>query len=516
MQRRTNIVLITVDAWRYDAVGVAPDRHRLEEYGLVEKLHTPNLDRFANEGVYFSNAFVTAPHTPPSHASIMTGLYPPQHGVRSFCYERLPADVRTLAEALRDQGYATITLRESEDVSEPGILEKVDVLRGFDRMVHSLDGLTEAAREAAARHQPVFTFLHLWDLHAPYLYCDWAKRTGVLDRLWESAPSLSRQYSVQPPDVGRMSEKAWMDFQRKVAARIEDADLRTRTLLELYIDGVSWFDQYRWPVVEVALKEGRLWDDTVIFLFADHGEGLNPSGEGFQVLGHGQSLLDDVLRVPLLVRGLPGISATETGVQVSLVDLAPTVLDILDLDPEELIQLNAGDKACGRSLLRLLTDGRGDGVCADRLVFAELCRAETDQQSLVPQYLYQRCARGNGYKFYCHNGPIWMDRFLDWRDRIDSKWRSGLRRFGLLDDDRSLVVDDDVGCDKLHWIDLEEDPDEANPRPWHGEIPEEAAELRDALEQLYEHTIRGPAIERDALDESALRNRLAALGYLED
>ena len=511
-----NIVFITSDAWRYDALGVAPDKHRLSRYNLAQRLHTPNLDRFASEGAYFSNAFVTAPHTPPSHASIMTGLYPPQHGVRSFCYERLPPHLKTLAEVLRGEGYATITLRESEDISEPGILEKVDVLRGFENTVHTLDDFAAASRRAHQAGCPVFAFVHLWDLHAPYLYSDWARKAGWLDPLWDTADALSRRWHVPYPDPDQISEKAWIDFQRAVAARIADTDLRIRTLLELYVEGVNWFDRHRWPAVESTLKEGGLWDDTVVFVFADHGEGVHPDGRGFNVVGHGQSLLDDLLRVPLLVRGLPGVAPRQIDAQVSLVDLAPTVLDILGLEAADPLGLNAHESACGQSLMPLVRSATSQHARSSRFIFAELCRGAGAEQTLVPQYLYQRCARGNGHKLLCHNGPIWMGRYVDWRDSVARRWRGGLRRLGMTSGSPSVVVEDGAECDRLHWVDLGEDPDEQHPQSWGGAAPLAVRELRAALDGLYGESIRGPAITSDEADESALRRRLAALGYIEE
>jgi len=511
-----SIVFITLDAWRHDALGVALDKHWLSRYELAQRLHTPNLDRFAGGGAYFPYAFVTAPHTPPSHASIMTGLYPPQHGVRSFCYERLPSNVSTLAEVLRHEGYATITLRESEDLSEPGILEKVDVLRGFGTTVDTLDGFAVASRQAGERGHPVFAFLHLWDLHAPYLYSDWARRAGLLDPLWHSAHALSRRWTVPCPDPDQISEKAWMDFQRNVAGQIQDINVRIRTQLELYVEGVSWFDRHRWPAVVSTLKEAGLWNDTVVFVFADHGETVHPDGTGFNVIGHGQSLLDDVLRVPLLVRGLPGVAPKRIDAQVSLVDLAPTVLDILGLDASDPLGLNDQQRACGQSLMPLTRSSASRHTGASRCVFAELCRGAGPEQTLVPQYLYQRCARGNGYKLLCHNGPIWMERYLDWRDSVARKWRGGLRRMGVDRGRPSVVVEDGADCDRLHWVDLEQDPDEEHPQGWGRDVPRGVVDLRTALDRLYEDSIRGPAIARDDSGESALRRRLAALGYIEE
>ena len=111
IQDLPNIVFITVDAWRFDALGIAPDERWLTHYGLDDRLATPNLDRFASQGVFFTQALSSSPHTTSSHASIMSGLFPPQHGVRSFLYERLPDDIETLAQRLSRLGYETIALR---------------------------------------------------------------------------------------------------------------------------------------------------------------------------------------------------------------------------------------------------------------------------------------------------------------------------------------------------------------------------------------------------------------------
>jgi arylsulfatase A-like enzyme len=446
----------------------------------------------------------------------MTGLFPPQHGVRSFCYERLPASIKTLAEVLRKAGYATITLRESEDVNEPGILEKVDVLRGFDTVVHNLADFEACAQEASRRGQPVFAFLHLWDLHAPYLYCDWAKEKELLNQLQKKAQVLSESWGVRLPDSDEMSEKAWIEFQRRVAMGIDDKALRVRTLLEWYVEGVTWFDRYRWPTVEATLKDSGLWDDTLIFVFADHGESIHPDGKGLNVVGHGQSLLDDVLRVPLLVHGVPGVESKQIRTQVSLADLAPTVLDALELEEPDPLGLDDYEVPHGRSLIPLLNSRRSGLESAPSLHFAELCRGESDQIELSPQYLYQRCVRGKGYKVLCHNGPIWMERYLNWQDWIARKWHGGLRRLGLLPNTPSVVVDDQADCDRLYWIDLKEDPDEKNPQSWQDKVPEVVVQMRLALDKLYEEPVRGPAIEYDGADETAVRERLAALGYIEE
>lgn len=512
LRERRNIVFITLDAWRYDALGLAPDRHWLQRYDLEGRLHTPNLDRFASQGVYFPQALATAPHTTVSHASLMTGLFPPQHGVRSFFHERLPKETKTLAEILDDHGYLTVALREGEDTSDPGILQKVDVLRGFARVVNSLEDLVLLGREAAAAERPVFAFLHLWDIHAPYTYSDWARQVGGLDRFWAKAHELADRWGVPPPRAEALCEQEAMDFQNRVADAIQDVDARIRALFEWYVEGLNWFDGLRWPAVEAALREAELWDETLIFVFGDHGEGVHPDGQGRDVFNHSQSLLDDVLRVPLVVHGLPGFSDQVVHDQLSLVDLMPTVLELLGTElPDSL----ASQEMRGRSLLPLLNSGSSLG---QRLHFAELCRGGPDFTLAAPspQYIYQRCARGSGYKAVCHNGPVSMNRYVGWQDQIARKMRAGLRRMGMASGHSSVIVEDGAECDRLHWVDLEEDPDEEHPRRWGKAVPQPVLDLRTALEGLYEDSIRGPAIADDECEEPALRRRLAALGYIED
>ncbi len=513
MTNRPNIVFITIDAWRYDAFGPAPDKHWLDRYGLSSKLHTPNLDRFAAESVYFTQALASAPHTTVSHASIMTGLFPPQHGVRSFFYERLPMEVKTLAEVLGEAGYLTVTLREAEDPGEPGILQKVDVLRGFEATINDLRHLTTLGQQAMADGRPVFAFLHLWDIHAPYLYSNWAKQNGCLDALWLKVSSLAEKWGIDPPEPSLLSEKIMMDFQRRVAERIPDVVGRIEMLFDWYVEGVTWFDRHRWPVVENILKESGLWENAIIFVYGDHGEGVHPDGHGIKVFNHGQSLLDDVLRVPLLVHGLPDTTPKIIDEQVSLVDLVPTVLKLLGIDPSESLGDSGLHELGGHSLLP-----RVNGQAYDRpppLHFAELCQGGPDftlaQPS--PQYLYQRCVRGNGYKLLCHDGPVLMQRYSSWQDRIHRLGRKLVRKLGQAQEPH--FIEDRATCRQLYWTDLQADPDELEPHHWQQDVPAEAIDLRAAVETLYQSAIRGPAIDTSDFDESAVLQRLAALGYVE-
>ena len=509
---RPNIVFITIDAWRYDGLGAAPDKGWLETYNLLSRLRTPNLDRFASGSLLFTQAVATAPHTTVSHASIMTGLFPPQHGVRSFMYERLPENIKTLAEILQNQGYRTVTLREAESSAEPGILQKVDVLRGFETTINSLEQLVRAGHRANDDEQPVFAFLHLWDLHAPYLYSNWAARSGALEAAWPKLQALADRRQIALPEMAAVTEHSMMAFQRALASVIDDVDQRTQLLFKWYIDGLNWFDQYRWPAVETALKAAGLWQNTILFVYGDHGEGVHEDGHENKVFEHGQSLLDDVLRVPLLIHGLPDIEPALIGDQVSLVDMAATVLDFLGADFAKSLTSQGFAAPHGRSLLPLAY--RSQQIGWPPIHFAELSTAGPNFTLALPspQFLYQSCARIAGMKVLYHRDPIHMKRYLNTQARLQNLHRRVRRKLAASQDGPRTDL---AGKGSWYWTDLRSDAHERRPRRWRHDAPGAAAVLRSALEALYQDSRRGPPIELAGFKESAVLERLYALGYVE-
>ena len=304
---RPPVILITIDTLRAD---------RLSSYGS-DRVETPHIDRLAAEGVRFDNASSTVPFTLPAHSSIMTGLYPPSHGVRENVGYVLGAEQVTLAERFRDAGYRT-----GGFVSAFVLDARWGIGRGFDTYVddfdldsmaganlgsvqrpgpetiaHALEWLDETAASgdggAAGRTtgSPFFLWLHLFDPHDPY----------------------------EPPEPFR-SEYEGRPYDGEVA----------------YTD--SLIGGFR-----SALEQRGLFDESVVVLTADHGEGLGDHGESY----HGFFVYDSTVHVPLIVR-LPGGVEGGRAVAgaVSHVDIAPTLAELLDL---------AGTGAeQGRSLLRAM------------------------------------------------------------------------------------------------------------------------------------------------------------------
>jgi arylsulfatase A-like enzyme/Tfp pilus assembly protein PilF len=307
---RSNIVLITIDTLRAD---------RVSSYGS-RRVQTPALDTFADEGVLFSNAASTVPFTLPAHTSIVTGLYPPGHGVRENVGYVLDESVPTLAEVLAEEGWVTAGF-----VSAFVLDRRWGIGRGFDHYFDEFNladfetpnlssvqrpgdvTIAEALRWLDSRPQEkeFFLWLHLYDPHDPYT----------------------------PPEP-------WKSLH---PGRPYDGEVA-------YTD--SLIGEFR-----AALEERGLLDESLVILTADHGEGLGDHGEA----SHGFFVYDTTIRVPLIVRrpgGVDGGRVVDSA--VSHVDLFPTVLDSFGL--------TAPKRVHGASLLPLI---RGEAADPGREVYSE-------------------------------------------------------------------------------------------------------------------------------------------------
>jgi choline-sulfatase len=280
--RPPNLLLVTVDTVRADHVGAYGDR----------SAETPNLDRLAREGVRFDQADSAAPLTLPSHATILSGLLPPHHGLRNNGAGRFPADRETLGTRLSAAGYRTGAF-----VGAFVLDHRYGLARGFDVYDDEIPrdpdspATLEAERPGSAvvdralswldrgeEDRPFFAWVHLYDAHAPYL----------------------------PPEPFR-SRHAGSPYDGEVAS----VDHQVGRLLD-------WLD-----------RRG-LASSTVVAVAADHGEGLGEHGERT----HGFFLYEATLRVPLLLRAPERIaSGRVVRAAVGLVDLAPTLAGLLRIPP---------------------------------------------------------------------------------------------------------------------------------------------------------------------------------------
>jgi arylsulfatase A-like enzyme/Tfp pilus assembly protein PilF len=280
--RGCNVLLITIDTLRADRVGA---------FGGPAGL-TPNLDRLASEGVQLTRAYTAAPLTLPAHASILTATSPPVHGLRTNGLFRLGPAIPTLGTVLKGAGYRTGAF-----VGSFVLDARFGLNRGFDEYddrygeKHAGDPAEGAERRGedvvkpalawingtAASSQspgpqvpsPWFAWIHLYDPHEPY-------------RAPEPYASQHQPYD----------------------AEVAYADAMVGRLL-------------------AGLPQGAL-DRTAIMVAADHGESLGEHGER----SHGVFIYDVTMRVPWIIR-TPGLRHAASDDLVRLIDLAPTMLDLV-------------------------------------------------------------------------------------------------------------------------------------------------------------------------------------------
>lgn len=277
-----NVALITLDTTRAD---------RLGSYGY-EKAETPNLDRLAREGVRFADAVSPAPITLVAHTSILTGLDPYHHGVRHNGQYRLDPSASTLAETLKAKGYETAAF-----VSAFVLDARYGLAQGFDRYddrTKTLPGqpfgglgerTAEAVTDAALAWlggrdgaKPFFLWVHYYDPHAEY----------------KPPETFARRFPASPYD----GEVAYMDSQ---VGRLLKAIEKTGEKLLVVVAG-------------------------------DHGESFGEHSE----FTHARLLYEPTQRVPLILWSPASISRPQVvdEVVVGLVDIFPTILDLLSIEDQ--------------------------------------------------------------------------------------------------------------------------------------------------------------------------------------
>jgi arylsulfatase A-like enzyme len=298
-ESRPNIVLIVVDTLRAD---------HLESYGH-HRPTSPSIDAFAGSAIRFERAYSSAPWTKPAVASMFTGLHPSSHAVLGL--ERsLPQSATTLAERLRDAGYATGAvishhLIGSEFGFDQGFSHFLeDQARGHRHL--STGPVTRQAEDLVdslrSEGQPFFLFVHYFDPHFAYLrhpeYGFSSERPARIH--WERGIAKLRVLDP-PPDA---EEIAYLESAYDEEVRYTDAGIGR--LLD-------------------SLRARDLFDDALIVITSDHGEEFYEHGW----LGHTIGVTEELVRVPLIIR-LPGGLHRGKVIEepVSLVSLGSTVLDI--------------------------------------------------------------------------------------------------------------------------------------------------------------------------------------------
>ena len=290
---KPSILLITLDTTRADAIG--PEASGIE---------TPAFNAIAARGRRFRQAYATAPETLPSHASMMTGLYPAGHGIHQNA-RYVPASADLLAEKLRAAGYRTAAF-----VSSFALAARFGLGRGFEAYD---DGQKDGGPERSAREttdaalgglaggsgDPLFLWVHYYDPHTPYA----------------------------PPEP-----------------------FRTRFAGKPYLGEVAAMDEQIGRLTQAFEQQARR--PVAVVIASDHGEGLGDHGES----QHGQLLYQSTMHVPLAIAG-PGVEPAVVDAPVSTRRVFHTVLDWAGLGGEQSLRRDHEEVVLGEAMKPFLEYG---------------------------------------------------------------------------------------------------------------------------------------------------------------
>lgn len=301
---KPSLLLVTLDTTRSDVIGA---------YGASAAADTPNLDDLAASGVRYRRAVAASPLTLPSHATLMTGLDPPSHGVRGNGTAALGPGLPTLAGVLAARGFATSAFVASRvldrrfgldrgfDHYEDGMLaERVGEYGYPERPADEVADTAISWLEGLSTGKPFFAWVHFYDPHAPY---------------------------EPPPELGGPTERA------------------------RYLGEVTFVDREFGRLLAVARRRAP---SLVVAVVGDHGEALGEHGER----GHGIFLYRSTLEVPLILAG-PGLPQGRVVAEpVATRRLAATLASLLGIE----------DQLPGPPLLPVLDGG---AVAEPRPIFSE-------------------------------------------------------------------------------------------------------------------------------------------------
>ncbi len=299
---RPNVLLITIDTLR---------ANHLSCYGY-HKITSPRIDRFASQGARFDRAYTTVPQTGPAHASLLTGRYPQETGAR-VNGQPMANDPRVLPlqRILKRNGYRTgafvsawplkdrlTHLRRGFDVYNEKFTKTFQLISSYrpaedvtPKAIHWLQ-----MKSRMKKKRPFFLWVHFFDPHSPY--------------------ELKEKYADHPLNPsGTLKTTA---LNKEMATRIRSYDSE-----------IAHTDHHVGLLLDELEKLG-LRDSTVVIVMADHGESLGEKG----YVGHGNHIYEYISQIPLILSYPPAVAAGQiVNERVSLVDVMPTILDLVGIKP---------------------------------------------------------------------------------------------------------------------------------------------------------------------------------------
>ncbi len=398
MAQFKNCIIYLVDSLRFDAYENSPDREigLLDQLGVADGLDTPSLNHLSKKGTAIPALHSPYTSTPPAVASLLSGLYPREHGLYGF-QRPLFSDVKTLPEIFRENGYKTLLFNGIQLFKHNGIAER------FDRWLKGPpDRLIKEIKQHNRRGERVFAYFHTMDVHHPYLLSHYPPDKDYHRRAIKKGNQLAKilgyDYKFKPSDTYTYSDKddipyycggkqlLWNFLKASYHIRIKKEQKLENPIkftARWYVEGVNNFDKnHLGRIIEFLEDEG---DDNLFILTADHGETIR---QGADLLGFEHSFKpnQDLIRVPGFIYpgDYPDINSLSL---TSLVDIAPTAGNLagLNINPQSFSGYNLLDSSPNK-----------------RRVFSEYSDDIELEKDLFPKraYLKWHCIlTDNGYKY---------------------------------------------------------------------------------------------------------------------
>jgi len=323
--RRSNIILITLDALRPDHLGC---------YGYGRNT-SPNIDKIGQEGIIFTQAIAQSSHTAASNSSLITSAYPNIHNVKDWGYQLNPRIPYTLAEILKAHGYTTALISDQVALS---------LIKGFERgfityhtIWSSTFGLTSNRRKIIDitdwairwiknnKDKNFFLWLYYLDPHGPYVPPSPYNQKFINDKYYNVRKNIPIADDVYNQSViGAIPNYLAING-------ITDVDY----YISQYDGEISYIDSQIGRLCE-EFKKLRLDKNLIIIINSDHGEGM---GEHNEYFCHGIFLYDELIRIPLIItfdKHIP--PGKKIDIQVRSIDIMPTILDLLKIKKDKYMQ----------------------------------------------------------------------------------------------------------------------------------------------------------------------------------
>ncbi len=312
---RPSVLMVVVDTLRAD---------RLSQYGHPVAT-SPALDRLTSQATVFERAYGTSSWTIPSTTSLLTSLHPARHKAVEQGATLNP-DIVTIAELLKKAGYATAGFSYNIHITNKhGYNQGFDTFLDYDGDVMAYPDISEMIGsahdwlEGYDERKPFFMYLQPMNCHGPYKVPEAHRRD-----LFKRGPAKGFKYYG-----AIMRDIMW---KGKVERRKDVTKPYLKSLGQQYDASVRYSTDQVARLFDTLIRKG-LWDNTLVIFTADHGEELFEHG-GF---AHAYTLYEEVIHVPMIVKLPKQRESARSDAFVSLMDLYPTITDIMNIPIEHRI-----------------------------------------------------------------------------------------------------------------------------------------------------------------------------------